>query len=101
VDVGSLTAGDFAGRLQQVFRIRLDGGGWLEVHLAEVAEAPDRAAPGARMRRPFSILFRGPPGPSLPQRIYRLEHAEMGALELFLVPLGPDAEGTRYEAVFG
>jgi hypothetical protein len=46
------------------------------------------------------LLFRGPRTPVLPQRIYRLEHAVMGPLEIFLVPIGPDAEGMRYQAVF-
>jgi hypothetical protein len=47
-------------------------------------------------RAPFSLVFRGGPTPPLPQRIHRVEHAELGALEIFLVPVGPD----RYEAVF-
>ena len=38
--------------------------------------------------------------PALPQRIYRLEHAELGGLDLFLVPIGRDASGITYEAVF-
>jgi hypothetical protein len=45
-------------------------------------------------------MFRGPTGPILPQRIYRLRHPVMGELDLFLVPIGPDGEGMRYEAVF-
>jgi hypothetical protein len=49
---------------------------------------------------PFSIIFRGPSGQSLPQRIYRLEHAQLGTLDLFLVPIGPDGVGMCYEAVF-
>jgi hypothetical protein len=36
------------------------------------------------------------PDPPLPQRIYRVEHAELGAIEIFLVPIAAD----RYEAVF-
>jgi hypothetical protein len=36
----------------------------------------------------------------LPQRIYRIEHATLGAFDLFLVPIGPDAQGLRYQAVF-
>jgi hypothetical protein len=36
----------------------------------------------------------------LPQRIYRLEHAALDPLEIFIVPIGPDAEGMRYQAVF-
>ena len=29
-----------------------------------------------------------------------LGHAELGSLGIFLVPVGPDAEGMRYEAIF-
>jgi len=32
----------------------------------------------------------------LPQRIYRVEHERLGAIDLFLVPIASD----RYEAVF-
>jgi hypothetical protein len=45
-------------------------------------------------------VFRGPQDVSLPQRIYRVEHAGIGAFEIFLVPIGPDEGGHRYEAVF-
>jgi hypothetical protein len=57
---------------------------------------PDDAA----RRVPFALLFHGPQTPILPQRIYRLEHDALGTFDLFLVPLGPDARGMRYEAVF-
>lgn len=55
-------------------------------------------APGHRA--PFSVFFRGPADRPLQQKIYRLEHDQLGTLDLFLVPLGPDAGGQRYEAVF-
>ena len=42
------------------------------------------------------LLFRGPSLPILPQRIYPLEHAALGRLELFIVPIGPG----QYEAIF-
>jgi hypothetical protein len=29
-----------------------------------------------------------------------MEHAAIGTFELFLVPIGPDREGMRYEAIF-
>ena len=45
-------------------------------------------------------MFRGGPTPPVPQRIYGVEHARIGRLDLFLVPLGPDDAGQRYEAVF-
>ncbi len=57
-------------------------------------------AGGREPRSPFALLFRGPGDILLPQRIYRLEHDEMGTIDLFLVPVGPDQAGQRYEAVF-
>lgn len=44
----------------------------------------------------FSLLFDGPRDPMLEQQTYELEHAEMGKLVLFLVPVGPG----EYESVF-
>jgi hypothetical protein len=56
---------------------------------------------GAPERRaPFSVFFHGPAGPPLPQGIHHLEHDQLGTLDLFLVPIGPDAQGQRYEATF-
>lgn len=79
----------------------------MKAELVEVTEHP-RAALGS-FRTPFALVFHGPSEPVLPQGMYRLEHQDLGVLELFLVPIGPDlpAEpegrpaGMRYEAVFG
>jgi hypothetical protein len=74
-----------------------------DAELEAVLLAVDRA--GARDPAtgitPFSIVFRGPPEPVFPQRIYRVEHAALDAMDVFLVPIGPDEVGMRYEAVFG
>jgi hypothetical protein len=51
-------------------------------------------------RRQFSLLFRGPLDVAPEQGIYSLEHASLGSLEIFLVPIHPDAEGCLLEAVF-
>jgi hypothetical protein len=51
-------------------------------------------------RQPFSLIFHGPRDPLLAQAIYRFEHEALGALEIFVVPLGQSAEHTTYEAVF-
>ena len=37
---------------------------------------------------------------ALPQGIYRGDLGPHGAVDIFIVPIGPDAEGMRYEAVF-
>jgi hypothetical protein len=57
--------------------------------------------PNAPRAEPFALLFAGPEQPLLEQRTYRLEHPVLGALDIFLVPVGPDAAGALcYEAVF-
>ncbi len=48
----------------------------------------------------FSLVFCGPTDVPLDQRIHALDHEVLGQLELFLVPLGPDAGELRYESVF-
>jgi hypothetical protein len=48
----------------------------------------------------FSLVFHGPLDALLPQRIYRLENERMGVVELFIVPIGQNADGYAYEAVF-
>lgn len=48
----------------------------------------------------FSIVFRGPRQFLLQQSIYRLEHESLGSMELFLVPIGVDEDGIRYEVIF-
>jgi hypothetical protein len=58
-------------------------------------------AAGPQGRGPFSLDFAGPMHPRLAQQTLRLEHAELGSLELFVVPVGGDDKAARYEAVFG
>lgn len=48
----------------------------------------------------FSLVFKGPPEGPAAQNIFRLEHEELGALDLFLVPIARDKDGLTYEAVF-
>lgn len=70
----------------------------IEVVLAEVTEF--RPAGDSGLRAPFSLLFHGPVSPVWPQRTYEVSHPDLGTFELFLVPLGPEGEAMRYEAVF-
>ena len=48
----------------------------------------------------YSLLFRGPGTFVLPQQIVKLKHDQLGEFELFLVPVGRDANGVYYEVVF-
>ena len=95
-----LTTTSFSPHINQKFFVHIEGNDPLELELTEVAEMG--AAPeNPQYRQAFSVVFVGPAHPILPQRIYRVEHGEMGALDLFLVPLGPEQAGhIRYETVF-
>jgi hypothetical protein len=97
-----LTFDLFEGRVGESFEVSTDGVSAVTVELTEATESnePGGSGPHGEQRRQFSLEFRGPAGPVLPQATYRLEHGELGMLELFLVPIGPDADGMRYEAAF-
>lgn len=89
----------FADRLGDVFRVEPADGQSLELVLVV---ALGRTSERAAEDRPqsFSLEFRGPNEPILPQQIYRLQHSELGDLDIFLVPIGPDEQGLLYEAIF-
>jgi len=96
-DLAELTADDFAAHSGSRYLLRVAGAAEpIELELVEVTggHGPRRGG------RPFSLVFRGPRSPSLPQAQYRLEHEAMGALEIFLVPIALDPRGLCYEAVF-
>jgi uncharacterized protein DUF6916 len=94
-----LTVGDFQGRMGETFRAETPGGVVAFV-LTEAKDLAGRSASDGSRRIPFSLVFRGPLAPVLPQKIYALENEALGRLEIFLVPIGPDAESMRYEAIF-
>ena len=99
----TFTVDTFARHLGGSFRISPDDSPSFDAELIEATAlgsgSPDGGTGDGR-RRPFSIVFRGPANRLLPQRIYRVEHEAIGSFELFLVPIGPDGAGMRYEAVF-
>jgi len=93
-----LTCQDFEKRLNQVFRLNF-GGDTIDVKLAQC----QRLNSGGRNdagREPFSLIFLGPQKPVLPQQIYEFDFGELGRLEIFIVPIGPDRSGMIYQAVF-
>ena len=96
-----LTSADFGPYVNQTFSLQIGSAEPLGVELIDVSDlGTDGGWDESSARRPFSIVFRGPKESYLPQSIYRIEHHRMGSLDLFLVPIGPDSQGMRYEAVF-
>jgi len=90
---------DFADKVGEVFVIGEQEFPAIPLTLTEAEPLPARTGPNG-MRPPFSLIFLGKDPRVLPQRLYRLEHEEMGTLTIFLVPVGKDAEGVLYQAVF-
>ena len=80
-----------------VFELSLGDGQTIPLELSAVRGT---GLQGLAKREQFSLHFRGPATPALVQRIYRLEHPHLGALDIFLVPIQRDASGMTYEAVF-
>ncbi|MEA2840974.1 MAG: hypothetical protein QOF41_2304 [Methylobacteriaceae bacterium] len=94
-DIGTITADEFEARREGTFQLQLrDGELPLKLHAVQRLGQSQRAG-GA-----FSLIFVASPGRFLPQATYTLVHAEMGTLQLFLVPIGPTEAGNGYEAVF-
>lgn len=97
-DLESFTLARFEPLVGSRFTLRLDNATGLPAQLIQ-ARAGSGGAPDGR--QPFSLTFEAPAEPELPQRIYRLEHPQLEALDLFLVPIARRPTGLHYEAVFG
>jgi hypothetical protein len=96
---GSLQSTDFQLQLDQLFCIRLDHATQLDLQLVRVTELGGASQPG--FRNPFSLHFLGPVSRQyLPQHTYQMVNQNLGMLDIFIVPLGPEAGRMRYEAIF-
>lgn len=101
-----LTIDDFEKRIGETFQVTPQDGEPFELELRRADASPygeqeGEEAQKARERKPFSVEFHSRRNEHVPQQIFAVKHDDMGEFDLFLVPLGPDAEGHRYEAVFG
>jgi hypothetical protein len=98
----TFTLETFADRIGERFVVAAETGD-LDAELVEATaltgmSGHELETPGDR--GPFSLVFLGPVEPILPQAIYRFEHDELGAFDIFVVPIGRDERGVSYEAVF-
>ena len=94
-----LTEKEFSKHVNTPFRLNLGAEAHVDLELVEVKGYANNPGDQQGMER-FSLFFRGPAKPFLSQTTYSLEHEGMGTFELFLVPIKPDGDGSRYEAVF-
>jgi hypothetical protein len=96
--VTEFSLGRFEPFLGQAFEIG-EGPGAVSAVLIDAINLREAQGVGY-LSRQFSLVWRGPRNARLEQGIYPVRHPELGTMELFLVCIGPDAEGMRYEAVF-
>jgi len=89
----------FAEQLNTKFRVRAEAPRPVELELVEVKSYNTLPNEGSDMER-FSLFFQGPADVFVPQATYTFDHEHMGALDLFIVPVGSDERGFRYEVVF-
>jgi Domain of unknown function (DUF6916) len=94
-----LTEQEFSKHLNTNFRVNVEAPKPIELELVEVQgyTSAENEQPG--MER-FSVFFSGPKDIQLLQCSYPLTHESMGSFDLFLVPIGLEDKGIRYEAVF-
>lgn len=88
------TFADFSGRIGKPAEVHV-AGHRLPVKLDAAQELPGAVREGGA----FRLEFVGPRNPVLGQGIFPF-HFGAERFELFIVPIGVDARGARYEALF-
>jgi hypothetical protein len=95
VMLDELTRGTFEPHVGTRFRVGPASSPPDELELVQVSDVG--AGDGGRS---FALLFRGARESALGQGLVELEHAALGTIALFIVPVGAEATGLQYEAVF-
>lgn len=96
--MSELNLAHFSALRGENFAVHLENG---EPVMTELVDAQGLFTAPYQGRQPFSLLFKGPVSPLLPQKIYRMVHRDRPeSLEIFLVPVSADLTGACYEAVF-
>jgi hypothetical protein len=98
MDLAALTLATFEPLVGDAFAVAIEPAA--EQPIGFVLESATAAGDWPGGRQPFSLIFRGPREPLLPQAIYPLAHASLGVLEIFIVPIARDAESVSYQAIF-
>jgi hypothetical protein len=89
-----LTLADFTPRLGTGFEVALPGGSAV-LNLRSAQELPSLGRTGGS----FRLEFIGPVEPMLPQGTYGFRFGD-DQIGIFIVPLGQEPRGVRYEAIF-
>lgn len=88
-----------------LFQLIINGQPALDLTLFDVEDLTieGQVRDSAIRAQPFSLIFHGPLSPFAHQGNHVLKHAQLGNLEMFLVPIGPDRKAGRnmqYQAIY-
>ena len=86
---------DFAAHLNSIFRVQVAPGEMQAIELIDLRDGKTSAR-----QEQFALTFRGPLDRFLGQGTFPVVHPVLGMFDLFLAPVGQEADGFLYEAVF-
>lgn len=96
MSLADLKPADFEPHVGHAFAVEANG-----KHVDMKLAAVERLGTALREGGAFSLMFQSAPtGPILPQGVYAVQHPARGALDLFVVPLGPKDGGYSYQVIF-
>lgn len=96
LDLATVTSEQFTACLDQDFEIVFTDG-TLPVKLSEARSLGVRPE---SIREPFTLAFVAGRPLRLPQGTYKMRHAQLGEMEIFLVQVAADQTSSTFEAVF-
>lgn len=87
----------FLDHVAKTFRVHC-GEEVLDVELTEVdvGEAPSVEG----LRQPFTLIFRGPKERILREGLYKVDHEDVGAFELYVIPIITVGDRQDYQVIF-
>jgi hypothetical protein len=98
----TLTLAKFSAVVQTRFRVQTGPGSETTLELVQANPSDAPAGPAGKEARgeSFMLLFHDPGDRMLPQGTYPFVHDELGAFDLFIVPIGQAPGVFQYQAVF-
>lgn len=96
----NLSIDSFRSLVGTEFAVNVDTAHEIALRLDRVDSLTERHGIKPLKREPFALTFSGPAAPLLAQQIVPMRHITLGALAIFVVPLGVREERAIYEAIF-
>lgn len=93
--MSELSRDEFAEHQGTKFKVFFDGENPVEAEMVEVTELRQN-----QIQESFSLVFLAPLDAPLMTGVTKLEHEQLGTLELAISPFKQDEKGTKFEAVF-